>query len=75
MYVVAMRIAEYLEFNVMRAKNVAFNQNIIVAECIFCFAACRFKLCCKIFGVLDEAHAFAATASHRLDQLWKANFR
>ena len=68
MHVVAVRVAENLNFDVTRALRVFLNQHGIVAKAVDGFALARGQRSSKVFGGVDRAHAFAAAASTGFDE-------
>ena len=68
MHIVAVRIAEDLKFNMMRAKHKTLNQHIVITKCVLGFTSCGFELRYKLGRFFNESHTLAAAAGHRFDQ-------
>ena len=68
MHIVAVHIAKYLEFDMMRAQHETLDQHIIIAKCAFGLAPRRFQLGNKVRRFFDKAHAFTAATRNGFDQ-------
>ena len=66
--VVAVAVAKHLDFNVARTQRIFFDQHRVVAKAVDGFALARGQRRGKVFGLVDGAHALAATARTGLDQ-------
>src|SRR5579862_3662354 len=65
---VAVLVPEDLDFNVARRRDIAFDQERVVAEGASGFAAGRRQRRGELAGFVHDAHSFAATTGRRLDQ-------
>ncbi len=70
---VAVAIAEDLDFDVAGAADVAFEEDGVIAEGGFGFAAGLFETAGEIGGAVDDAHAASAAAEGRFDDQRKAD--
>ena len=67
MHIIAMRITEYLDFDMAWFERIFFDQHLIIAKTGNCFTAARVKQVNKITALLNDTHAFAAAACTRFD--------
>src|ERR1700687_2447114 len=67
-HVVAVGVAEHLEFDVMRSLDKALEQDRLVTERALRFAPRGHELGAKFRPFGHEPHALAAAAGHRLDE-------
>ena len=66
--VIALRIAEYLDFNVTRAQGIFFNQHRVVAKAVDGFALATGQCSRKVFRLFNHAHAFSTATRAGFDQ-------
>jgi hypothetical protein len=64
----AMAVAEYLDLDVPRPRDVAFDQHRVVAEAVARLALAGGERGLELLGLVDDAHALAAAAGAGLDQ-------
>ena len=72
--IVAMCVAEHLNFDVAWALDVFFDQHRVVTKTVFGFAFARGQCGVKLLRLLHHAHAFAAAACAGLDQHRETDF-
>ena len=63
-----MRVGKDLNLDMARTCQVFFDQHLIVAETVDGFALAGRQGSLEVFAALDNAHAFAASSSGRLQQ-------
>ena len=66
--VIALRIAEYLDFDVARTQGIFFNQHRVIPKAIDGFALARRQRGRKVFRRFNHAHAFSAATRASLDE-------
>ena len=67
-HVVAMRVAEHLDFDMARPLRVLFDQHHIIAKAGDGLALARLQRLVEILGFIDGAHALASAAGAGFDQ-------
>jgi hypothetical protein len=71
---IAMRVAEYLKFNVACAFEIFLDVHVTVSKCRQRFAARKLKRARKIIDVARNAHALSTAARRRLDDDGESDF-
>ena len=67
-HTLTLRVAEHLDLDVARPRDITFDQHGIVTEAVDRFALARRERGLELFGLRHDAHSFATTARAGLDQ-------